>query len=503
MNNRTRGWLWRIAVRVSQAIMTAWALVLIVFLIQAAQGQQRVINAITAFFGVHTIYVDTNGSNATAVRGASWLPFKTLTAAKTTAASGDTIIVFPGTYTENDLLKNGVNWHFYNGANDTYTETNTVGAGKGIFDDRGLGAVASTISGSGNFTYIVTGTGSGNELGLFVVTNASSNIRFNAKDVSVNFANTMTWTSPAAFLVVNCAYVNIDMDRLLDLNQASSLAIAVWWMYGETYFHARQINYFGQWGVWSSESFLTAVGFNPNITQPIIPLAAFNLWASWDDNASPNYVQMESVNMATWFDFKRVSTAGNVGFEIDCVGGKTYIRGEKVQAPTCISMGLGAVNVADSQAWIDVQKMASTSASWFALTAGSMTANIGQLEDLGMGVSAAGIQCASSLGDFRINCPKLTMKASSTAKPVNFTTAGSKLRLHANIDATASNQPAVTVAAAGVILDECVLVTSAAVNCVSAAAAKTIVNYGSHANNAKSANVTVQVDAIIVDANVQ
>jgi len=47
------------------------------------------------------LWVDAvNGINALAMRGRMTIPFKTLTAAKDAAVSGDTIMVLPGTYNE-------------------------------------------------------------------------------------------------------------------------------------------------------------------------------------------------------------------------------------------------------------------------------------------------------------------------------------------------------------------------------------------------------------------
>lgn len=93
------------------------------------------------------------GNDATALRGRPDLPFATLTAAKniSSAATGDTIVVWPGTYNETNLLKNGVNWYFHVGATINYTGS----GGQGIWDDSALygcgTAVTCTISGHGVF----------------------------------------------------------------------------------------------------------------------------------------------------------------------------------------------------------------------------------------------------------------------------------------------------------------------------------------------------------------
>jgi hypothetical protein len=103
------------------------------------------------------VWVDAvNGNDALAVRGRMTVPFKTLVAAKQAAKApgsgetGDTIIVMPGIYTERNLLKHGVNWHFLPGAKVVVT-----GGGPGaIFDTSSYGtggSVSCIISGYGEF----------------------------------------------------------------------------------------------------------------------------------------------------------------------------------------------------------------------------------------------------------------------------------------------------------------------------------------------------------------
>src|SRR3954470_18561738 len=77
------------------------------------------------------VWVDAvNGNDGTGQRGKLQFPFLTLGAAKTAAVSGDTVVVLPGSYNEKNLAKNGVNWHFVNGAGVNYSG----GTGGGIFD---------------------------------------------------------------------------------------------------------------------------------------------------------------------------------------------------------------------------------------------------------------------------------------------------------------------------------------------------------------------------------
>ena len=97
------------------------------------------------------LWVDAiNGNDDLAARGRMTVPFKTLTKAKNAAVSGDTIIVLPGTYNENNLLKNGVSWHFLPGAIVSYSGSGAAA----IFDTSSNGtngAVLSIVSGWGDF----------------------------------------------------------------------------------------------------------------------------------------------------------------------------------------------------------------------------------------------------------------------------------------------------------------------------------------------------------------
>lgn len=63
-----------------------------------------------------------NGNDSTGVAGDLTKPFLTLLAAQTAASAGQTIVVYPGTYTSSSSLgKNGVNWHFMLGAIVNFT----------------------------------------------------------------------------------------------------------------------------------------------------------------------------------------------------------------------------------------------------------------------------------------------------------------------------------------------------------------------------------------------
>ena len=64
-----------------------------------------------------SLFVSPSGDNSTAVVGDMSKPFATILGATGSANPGDTIIVYPGKYIENNnLYKDGVNYHFIDGA---------------------------------------------------------------------------------------------------------------------------------------------------------------------------------------------------------------------------------------------------------------------------------------------------------------------------------------------------------------------------------------------------
>jgi len=113
------------------------------------------------------LWVDAvNGNNALAARARMTVPFQTLQKARDAAVSGDTIMVMPGTYNENDLLRNGINWHFFNGTKINYTG----GGSLAIFDTNGA-SVTSRITGYGEF---INGNSSGSKQVIYFATGGPS-----------------------------------------------------------------------------------------------------------------------------------------------------------------------------------------------------------------------------------------------------------------------------------------------------------------------------------------
>lgn len=116
----------------------------------------------------NTVFVDAiNGDDATGARGQLAKPFLTLTAAVAAATDGDTIYVWPGTYSDSQLSFNG-NFYFEDGAIVTSGDDNpmfNVVAGQTL-----------SISGRGDFQMTNPG---GNPDVIFMTTGAT--VSFQAK----------------------------------------------------------------------------------------------------------------------------------------------------------------------------------------------------------------------------------------------------------------------------------------------------------------------------------
>ena len=177
------------------------------------------------------IYVSKNGSDSTGT-GSYYKPFLTLTNAKAIAVAGQTIHVAPGIYTnQNNLSKNGVNWHYEAGATNLYIQTTTNDAGWGIYDDRTVsGGCKMTVSGEGAFIWIgvsnvtafydqveddSTFNFNPNSLGCIVQTNSLSDCSYKAKLVSGN-----GWTGyPAYSIYMLNGLASLDIDAVTNLTR--------------------------------------------------------------------------------------------------------------------------------------------------------------------------------------------------------------------------------------------------------------------------------------------
>ena len=182
-------------------------------------------------WSTNVLFVAKNGSDSTG-SGSYLAPFLTLTNAKQQAIAGQTIHVMPGLYTnQNNLAKNGVNWHYEAGATNLYIQTTTNDAGWGIYDDRTVsGGCKMTVSGEGAFIWIgvsnvtafydqveddSTFNFNPNSLGCIVQTNSLSDCSYKAKLVSGN-----GWTGyPAYSIYMLNGLASLDIDAVTNLTR--------------------------------------------------------------------------------------------------------------------------------------------------------------------------------------------------------------------------------------------------------------------------------------------
>lgn len=439
--------------------------------------------------------------------------FATLTAAKAVAISGDTIVVYPGTYEENDLLKDGVNWHFMPGATVSYTDPG-AGDGYGIFDDRSSGAVTCQISGDGNFHYGVViqnwaaegvepsadPPNSASIRGMFVVTEGDSDIVFKA--------NNITMSSPVschAFLV-ETGTVSIDFNDVNDLLfgvqtllgtfeeapvYAESETNGVTWGIGECFVRGRRIKV-SEYAVWPT----CPAGFVGNA----------NLWVEVDllhnKGLASSCVYTSGLadtptTWKSWIICKEIRSDASVfaAFSGNS-GGRHYVIAEKIGGP--IALAFTATSTAPGEYWINSQKISgNTVGAYITYTGNTATVHIDALHI----EAASGSAITNDGGTLNIRAGLIKQASGVGVTHNTGTTRITSTRIDSTTVNSADNK-AVTVAGTGLVLNNCTLLAPALAESVYAAAARTIVNKGSCANKAKHANVTVSVEAILVDAAV-
>lgn len=399
----------------------------------------------------------------------------TLREAKALAEPGDTIVVYPGTYDEGNLLKNGVNWFFMPGAIVYYNNPSiTSGNARGIFDDRDTGAVTCRIGGFGEFVFnagMAAFSGSPNYapvngpaalIGGIVIQNAGSNITIQCRSVKVRsfFAfPTYVW----AVYVLNCVQFDLTCNEIDDPGFNTSVQIGVdgdtnpvlvisntsgvYWERGETYvrsglLRAQQLAFWG--------------------TRPV-GSAANNLWMTVDlmqnvGSQSVMYVDDAAggpteQNWKTWIHVKEIRGGIDAtgGYSI-FAGGKHYINVDKISSLAAGSAAI-SIQVAASEVWLTSQKVSSTSKGIRVNASGvTLYATVLQIEDLGGMTTAIEMQA----GTARIQGPWMKVLNGN-----GVTHSGGALRLlGATIDT--SNTAAklgVVATAAGLVLGGCTIKT--------------------------------------------
>jgi hypothetical protein len=291
------------------------------------------------------IWVDgTNGDNATAAIYRQDRPFKTLTAAKTAASSGDTIVVFPGTYNEANLLKDGVNWYFHIGAIVNYTGASDIS----IWDNSSTGvsgAITCSILGYGSFVNASTHGTAANCNGL-IIDNSSSSITLEASQISKTVSNSNAY---ALRLKSGSAFIHI-----------KTITGGLWWDSGEAYIETDTIA--------TGTSTYCVYGTNTSYSIGYLWIRAFKINGAIQLNLD--------YSARSWI------TADEVTSQVQLYAGKHYFQAKKISynAANC------ALICNNGEAWVNIQKISHSGTGdtpVISLGTGSTFVEVQQVEILG------------------------------------------------------------------------------------------------------------------------
>jgi collagen type VII alpha len=302
------------------------------------------------------LWVDSvNGNDANAVTAGGYdskVPFLTLTAAKTAAASGDTIVVRPGTYDERNLLKNGVNWWFQLGAR--VVSTDTVG---GIFDDYTSGANAAITCSIGGEGY-------------FSSTAAKGVIYLRSASV-INFAGQKLYGAGSTTTTVFTRNSNLYLRATTIETVGTTGAAAVWWASGTCFVNAEEIIGPGPATVYSTATNGERLGEYFWVNAKRI----FNNSTTISNVYKAVWFQDDEASARTWIDAQQIK--GPVAVKSSGVG-LGYVRAEKIFGQINNSIGTLYVDTqkcSDDGLGVSLIDLSSSSSSWI---------NVGQLDDVGL-----------------------------------------------------------------------------------------------------------------------
>lgn len=440
----------------------------------------------------HCLFVDAvNGDDASARPYSQQFPYKTLTAAKTAAVAGDTIVVRPGTYDERNLLKNLVNWHFINGAIVDYT-----GSGRGaIFDDSSFGAnaaIVSVISGDGTFMNRSTDPTQESVLSVspvaaVYITNASSSVNISGKEFIVHKTMWPGGSYRAAITHLNGTLVARASYQMWGTGTASGAA-GVWWEKGFLAVGAPLIH--GSFGVYTNTSGSAVDFFGVTANQILGDFAA--------GNGTGMQLSGTNLNAAVWIDAQEIIGNGT---------GIQYSASDKLYLRVMKLMGIAPFNTSGAfgQMWATIQKITVNNYA-FALPASIVaqpsakpwTIDIGEIEDLGVRATIDSLLTIGGKVDVKVRTCKMAsttlvgvrIQGNDPSQPVYF---------EGNVDSTdsASGNP-VVIDGTGIFLRNCFLRSDPARNCITATTPNDLTIVGTlNADVGPHANVTLASPAYV------
>lgn len=453
-----------------------------------------------------TLYVDAaNGVNATAARGHAEQPYLTITAALAAASSGDTIVVRPGTYNERNLLKNGVNQHYENGA-----VINWTGTGPGAIFDTGTtgtnAAVTCRITGHGRFTHSaidgVVDEATGERNVVLLTQNTGDDIYVQCHSMEFGWDPSAGIPFPHCIRTIH-GTVKVDVE-ILDPHNAGG---SIWWSDGDCRIRAREIRL--QSVNFAANAF--AVWSTPGTTESFID-ATYTTGALWveaetiggDDASAVGIVACYGTNSArVWINAQEIVGEAAQGI-ISVAGSRVYITAHKIT-------NRGAtpnphIQVNGGEFWGRFSKLGTSGPGvgggiWYA-TAGpgsqKIWVDVQHFDDSAGGATLIKASGSSGGGAAVIHVRDAVMSA--TGAGIVFD--GGTLRFSGKINVAANaSVDGATVSSSGLTLENATIITDAAKKCVNAGSAKNVQIYGALTSNvAKGANITFKGGALTTDA---
>lgn len=409
-----------------------------------------------------TLFVDSvNGNDTIGTRGNALKPYLTLAAAKSAAISGDLVHVGPGSFA-GVPAKTGVNLELSPGATISTTDPSSA-----VFDDT-VGVVAATISG---FGIIACSTGDP----VVLMNRPTSSLSLAAKSIIGRVDQ-----------IDGSLYIEAESMTAVDRGNA-----IIGWTNGPAFIRIGSVVQ-----TTDNDDDYTIYG-NTSVTPTGDFHLSTDLLENHKDGDSILVIMLGSeVNARMWVEALYINQlgTGDTARAVTHVGaGKLYITAQKI-AGQIVTDG---TDFNTGELYIRTDKLEARTTQPLL----SLVGTVSTFLNLGSVVNST----AGSLAEISNGVNEITgahFVAGANCGGINLDEGTLRL-VNCIIDTSAnSGTSPVTVSGGTLILDNCTLIAHAGKSCVDAASGQTITNYGTRANTAKSANVTVNVQAILVDPNV-
>lgn len=435
--------------------------------------------------GGKILYVNgTTGSNATG------LPYLTIKAAVTAAAAGDTIIVYPGTYVENNLMKAGIVIHLMAGVIISYADAGGDPADFTIFDDLAPGAAgAFKVTGEGQIVYSIAdpaNPGIDDWKGAVNITNIATTAEFHFAKITMSVSGTGNSALGAAVWVKNCLLVKLYVAEMVTTGATGGAGAAgVYWEKGEMHCFVDR-NICGYYPVYCLEPVGLAAVTNFYYNGQFVSGSIAGL-----------YVLSLTSNYRVWFSCLLVTAS--VQGPISTLGpGRCYVDCQKIEVTSGSTAIINSANL-----WLRAGKV-SGGIKWIDHTANTAYITVQEFEDTGSMVDGIVV----SAGSLYLFGGRVHLVSSVAANQVLKHTGGVTRVFGTVLDSSSRNVAAcrpVLVSAVGLSLHAGTLLIAgaAADSGIFAAAAQTVKFVGSSTTTkAAHANITQQpLASLVLDAN--